>query len=699
MTVSKTIAARDFNILDPMRSQVSPEGHITVPEGYDGFVIYGPYWPMRAGLYVVRPQIIPQAEAKVYGVLEICDRGALLEQIPLTPNCFMSVRLPDILGLEIRIKAAGVPFVLTAVLLIHAPDDLVEDHTIDPSATGPQIAATDTWLKALASPKAEFETLKSEFHSLTKVSSSLDALAEAIHADVDPAVVGALADGFDFDAHLEAWISKCTRVRVVDAWGEHLAENAQAISKLGFDIEAVRISSSDRPALQDFYARALGRENLAGVLSAVPDNEYDNSQSLDWFSELQRVQGGFSRMAAVAGEAFTVCPFTGAVLNTKHCLVVPSDGAKQVFLFYKFRSIYDFYLIVTSYSGSKNFIYCPEKNVALRLHAPLFEWGECQSAINQFYRLMLPRARKVASYLQAETERAVLCGTLQNVGHFFWNELSGIYEFGNAGFLDGIEYGLSYASAFIAPYDILPDALVPQRDHYKTEAALCDAALDRKLFVIRPTGSIITPELAAEIRRVANEHCSPEQKKNLVKAKSTDYILWVALRNHNKVWLEQVDGILALADELSKTYEKATIFIDGTPDCKDIAREIFERAPKNVSVYDGTSVSIYDTLIWAFEIDSYIATIGSGLTFVTWIAAKPGIAHSETHHMHQMPFWGDVRPDSPKPVNPQFSDIEDMGDRGYCDYKIAPAVMLGLFRNLTGHSTAQAAENTRSLKT
>jgi hypothetical protein len=105
--------------------------------------------------------------------------------------------------------------------------------------------------------------------------------------------------------------------------------------------------------------------------------------------------------------------------------------------------------------------------------------------------------------------------------------------------------------------------------------------------------------------------------------------------------------------------------------------------PPNVKLFPGIDVSIYDTIMWAFQIDSYIATIGSGLTIVTWIAGKPGVAHSESHHLNQIAsFWGDVRPDVPLPITPACDQVIDTGEKMYCNYEIDRSLILQMFDRL-----------------
>ena len=74
-----------------------------------------------------------------------------------------------------------------------------------------------------------------------------------------------------------------------------------------------------------------------------------------------------------------------------------------------------------------------------------------------------------------------------------------------------------------------------------------------------------------------------------------------------------------------------------------------------------------------------MATIGSGLTTLTWIAALPGVAHSESSHLGQEEFWHDVRPDAPAPVMVKREWVTDVGEGPYGNYKVDPQRVAKLF--------------------
>lgn len=652
-----------------------------VPEGYADFVIYGPYWPMKAGYYVVRPQIVDAKPEDDLGVLEICDRGTVLADMPLTQASVLSVALPAIAGLEIRIRSRGIPFEFRGILLVHKTDS-VSTAGAERSVFH-QLKHAETWIDALRSPAtADFSAISDDMKAVCRPAGGFDELAAHFHRGGGDLVVAALARTLDFGEPFRDWLARLPLPRVTDAWGPHLVKNGEVLAEKGFSVAALRLLNTDTPGLSAFLAERCGEPEVAAALAAEPDFEYDQTNGVPMMAELRRVQGGFMKLAALSGEAVIICPFTGQRLASRHCLPVPFDESKQVFLFYRFESLVTFYIVVAGFAGGRMFLFCPDKDVFLRLGPPTFEWGSAETCVRRFYEVLLPRSRRVAAYLAKPTRPAVLAGTMNNLGHFFWNEVSGIDEYAKKGYLHNIDSALAYRYAFIDPYGILPETVLPHRRTCSSADALCDVVLDEGLFCVRPCGAAISPRLADDIKKLADRDASDAQKAALGAARKTDFVLWAALRAHNKVWTNQVEGILAAARTLSETFEHSAIYVDGTPDCGPLYEQVAANAPANVQVFNGTQVSVYDTLAWSFAVDAYIATIGSGLVSVTWLAAKPGIAHSETHHLHQMSFWNEVRPDAIPPLTPDVSEVHDLGEGGYCDYEIAPETIVRLLKQI-----------------
>jgi hypothetical protein len=671
-SVVKHFTPSDFHMFEHMRRYIAPNGDMVVPSTRE-HIIYGPYLKMVSGVYVIQPKIHGEDKDEILGEIEICDNGVILKSAKLTRDTLFTARLPDIEGLEIRIRANDIPFTLAGIMLVHLPD---EGRAHNNAA----INAADVLLKTLKRVDFDITVETRNLEEISRKYSNYDALFAAINGSVESNWLNEVVSDLSFDDGFNLWLTRRPATKIIDVWDGHLLSNAVILNDLGFDLEATRIASSDLHHLNAIYAQQSGEVAISKQLSAI-DDEYDTSSST-LFSELRRVQGGFSKLAASSGRAFTTCPFTGRTVSTQHCLAIPHSSSKQVFLFYRFSSTYTFYIIVNGFSGSKQFLYVPEKNVLLRLHTPAFEWGEAQDPVNQFVKLTMCNSRTVYDYLKSDTRTAVLSGTLENVGHFFWNEASGVVKYASEGYLDKVRVGISFKHAYLDPFGLIDDALIPERLRADTAEDVFNMVLTSKLFCVRPIECQVTPEVSSRLQKLSARDASPLQISQSEEARRSDYLLWVALRSHNKVWVNQVDGLCSVIDHLADEYMNVSVYVDGTPDCEHYQEELRRRIPANVKLFSGINVSIYDTVMWSFKIDSYIATIGSGLTFVTWIAGKPGVAHAEKHHLGQMSFWGGVRPDVPMPLTPSAEEVQDIGGGSYCNYEIAPEVIMKLFSQI-----------------
>jgi hypothetical protein len=669
---------RDFYVVESLSSALDNRGHLVVPNNYHDFIIYGPYWPMPPGRYIIFPEIRVETPSESFGRLQICDNGVVKEDVPLRLGSALVTKLDAISGLEVRIKASGVPFVLEKIIIGHLPDRQY-------SLTSKRIADSEKYIRSLSSAKNENRKRKND-KSLNEETDFIY-LTKIIHKDFDNDDIPSGYNEKRINHHLNSWLESRKAPKVVDVWADELVKNWDLIAQAGFDPAALTLTASNHPRLFAKYARDAGLLSAEAKLISeglrYDNNKFDGTKnSSEWQFDLNKAQGGFVKLAALAGKAFITCPFSGRTLTSKHSILVPIDLTKQVAIFYKFKSIKTFYIIIAGFAGSKTYLYVPEDNLILRMMRPTFEWGPPEHIIDQFYKLAIPRAALLRQYLAADTKTCALSATMSNLGHFFWNECSGLYEAAASGYLNEIEFGCLYSGDFVNPFDLVSEFKKPSLLKCNTEAMLFERALSNRLFCVRFVAGEITDQLANRISEVAIKSLTPTERNRISEARSANHLLWVSLRNHNKIWLNQVDGAVELIEILHQKFAKVAIYIDGSPDCQSLADEIKSRLSEDILFYSGLNIPIWHTIAWAQAIDTYVCAIGSGLVFVTWLAGKRGIAHSETHHLDQMSFWGDVRIGAPLPLTPNKNEIMDQGSTAYCNYSIEPEVMIRLLKSL-----------------
>ena len=513
----------------------------------------------------------------------------------------------------------------------------------------------------------------------TNTISLLDQLWEALHGNLPRSELIALAHSAEItSADADLWSHESPRSEIIPVWNdETLTQSNQALLNLKLNPAAVKRCAVDNLAFEAEKAVALGRPALADLLLKHCDAARLTFQN-GFLNTITIYERAHQHTAFAEGVVFCPCPFTGIPLESTHSFVVAVDVHKQTYILYRFEGHEPFYLAVSSWVGYKSFLYLPRHEIALQLGHPGYNWGDAQPAIAGLKRLVVRRSIAVHDYLQAATRPAALLGTMNNLGHFFWNEVSGLTQLRALGLTNKLQAAVIYRFAFIDPVKFLNQEKSLEIHRPETPEAMFDTGLERRLFCVRPTGLRIDTTTVAGVRQAAESALTSSVRTRMAEAREADLVIWFNLRAHNKSWQEQAAGAVAVAKRAKADGFRLSLYLDGTPDCQMLADDIRAGVPEQTAIYEGLKVSMEESIAWAFSCDAYVATIGSGLTLVTWIAGKRGVAHSERSHMNQLAFWAEVRPDVPQPRAPKLDDITDLGLGMYCNYSIDPNVIVDL---------------------
>ena len=219
-------------------------------------------------------------------------------------------------------------------------------------------------------------------------------------------------------------------------------------------------------------------------------------------------------------------------------------------------------------------------------------------------------------------------------------------------------------------------------------AHLITTVIEERRFVVRLTASAVDAGLADRVRLAAESRLLKDDPTRLESARLQltqpgTFKLFLNLRAHNKAWKQQVEGLAQIIERLMERTPKLVVFLDGMPDCKVVADALTDRFAGRCVMVDGLSVSFPETLLWCFGCDAFVAVIGSGLVPLTWLADRPGVAHSNTGHHDQIEsFWKRVRQCESRLCVPDINQIEDDGPGIYANYNIDPSVISGLFEKI-----------------
>ena len=307
-----------------------------------------------------------------------------------------------------------------------------------------------------------------------------------------------------------------------------------------------------------------------------------------------------------------------------------------------------------------------------------FSWTEAPDQVALFRALALSNTLGVHDYLAHATRKAIFVDSIDNMGHSFWNDLSGILRFSEFGLLDDVKDVLAHRFRFLDA-TTLPPLAHCRRWTGTTATELFETSLKRRLFLFRPTALRVESRWAETILDTARAELKAEDRSRIAEARQLDRLIFFNLRVHNKSWIEQAEGAIAVASEGVARGFRVGLFLDGMPDCATVADNILAALPSGAFGFVGCNTPVAATLAWAGACDGYVATIGSGLTTLTWIAALHGVAHSESSHLGQEEFWNEVRPDAPAPVMVKREWVTDLGEGPYSDYKINPQRIAKLF--------------------
>ena len=598
-------------------------GALRCPGGANGFAVYGPYLQVEPGLYevVVDVGLTGQKNPKLY--LDLWIEGKVLtKRAVLLDRGHITLRgwVPAASRLEVRAHTVGTGFVIYGI----------DARRLDPTAE-------------IVPSRAESERdLRRQ-----QLRTALGVNAEAAREPSPP-----VEDLLDFTFSDPGFL-------FLD--DSEVAAHEIALAHDGIQSLAVQL----------LFARNNTRlMQEADDLPVLMDGYPDVSNAL----QLDMLRDGAMVIPSLFGPGTMTSRVSFPVLSPK----------SVVNLFYEFTEPHHVIIGVnTSWIGALSFIWLVDHDVLIydaRLHW-LTDYEPTLPILRRFVALCTQHRAATRAYRAADKTPACVSGFITNMGHYFWNEVSGLERVLRAGY---------------RPQVLLADARwLPLRDIFFNDGlsvvaevepdpdALFQIALDRGLFLVRPTGNAIDATLAAKIERATRRILDTQRPGQIVDidaATEGAFVLFFNLRAHNKSWLEQIDGAAEVVARLRQieTSRRIVIFLDGYADCAEIAAAIRARLASTCQVIDGTHAPFAETLAWAYRCDLFVAVIGSGLVPLTWLAGKPGVCHGDHRHLDQMSFWPLVRLGYDQLAWPRHEDVVMVEDAWYANYSVSPSLIADL---------------------
>lgn len=457
-------------------------------------------------------------------------------------------------------------------------------------------------------------------------------------------------------------------------------ELGKILQEVGLLQEYLTMILESMPGLEETYIKI--KENL-------PDFSFARQQirkkGFKWEHLNQDLD--FQQSLVETGYLYIVCPFQGNIIKSNHSFI-PITSEPHI-IAYRFQSIEVFYLITGGAFGFKLCLYFPSKEVLICGSTAPKEWFY-SSIINSLKGNFVSNFASVAKYISNSHIKNIVAitGVYGNLGHFWWNAVTGVDYLLNNELFSNVDKILLGSRCYFDVGKIFPEInsskVISLQDNAIDLFTFC---LDNNYILGYFTNMLMTSDVVDRICRASLEQVTPDFMTQVEEAKLHFPLIWINLRSHNRSWVSQVSGYIEIINKLVEIYPNLGIVFDGFPDEVNSLEQIQAGIPPSVKTYNALNCKIYESIVWSLAIDTYIAVIGSGLTLVTWIANKPGVAHGERGHLGQMAWWQQVQTNSILPLYPSDKDIRDVSSdpntANYdCDWSIIYRLLLKILKTI-----------------
>ena len=450
------------------------------------------------------------------------------------------------------------------------------------------------------------------------------------------------------------------------------------------------------------------------VLEKIYINSFSDPQPELLSSQIRLTPPSYQQSLVETGYVYTICPFSGKVLRSNQSFVInhQEDPAKQrghdlQGFCYRFLGKEIFYLIVGCPSGERLLVYFPKLELIISLNHNLIGFARPIESINKLKSYMVSYWRQVKSYLSTEAKQVVnVIGLEFNMGHYVWQDLVGIDILRENGILHKLDKILVGPGDYFSSKGIFPE--IPDENFIEVEDVndLFQKVIENNYVALRVNGIFIKQQLIERIYAVCRQRCPHEFLQKIEQAKQQCFPLLafqIKARQSRRVWLSQVEGIANIINHLHAEYPKLGIVFDGwsitgtedeSSSCwsmidaeQSIVEAIIELIHKDIPVYSAVGATTYETVVWWCDaINLHISHAGSGLTYSSWIANKPGVVHGMVRMLnglgHQVT-TSSFRENLIPQVLVSSDQIKDDHDNYEIDWRVIYDEVLKIINNLT----------------
>jgi len=423
------------------------------------------------------------------------------------------------------------------------------------------------------------------------------------------------------------------------------------LKESGLSLFHLELIGQDDIALEEIYINSFDSSKPMQLSKKFPKNTLKEI-GIDWEAEanFSRRQN-FQQSLVETGYIYSVCPFSGEVLRSNQSFYI--DGIIPIIV-YRFVGREVFYLKCGHVHGGKMSIYFPHLELIVVLPSTTRDWGALADndvlLFNRFKAWLVSNWQQVKSYLCNDQPKKVasVLGTIRNMGHDFWNLLTGIHYLYENKILHKVDKFLVGPFDHINIGDVFPEIPSDNIVDFGDPWEIFQYVLENNYVAVITTGFLLKEELANKMYCGAIKRCSPSFLQTVEKAKKHFPLLWFEIRSSNaRVWVSQVEGIANIIKSLHSDFPNLGVVFAGWHRLEmdypgadaviareeSIREQITDIIPTDIEIYSTIGQPIYEGLVWVNAIDIHITPLGSGTLIPINVANKIGVCYSNPNNL------------------------------------------------------------------
>jgi len=476
------------------------------------------------------------------------------------------------------------------------------------------------------------------------------------------------------------------------------------LENLGFSIAHLELMIADDISLEEIYINSFYQSPKVKLAKEVEKQVWKTLGHPDVTLGLN-----FQQSMVETGYIYSICPVSGKILRSNQ-----SFNYGDTNFIYRFVGVNIFYLIISGWGGCKRSVYFPNQELILNFRK--HDWWASQQGsniLNTFKSCTISCWQQFKSYIASEEKKecVAVCGFVANLGHYFWNDMAGLQNLYENGILDKVDKLLVGSYEYFSVAHIFPEIPAEKFIYAAVETGininLFQSLMSNNYFGVRVTDLVVKEKLASRVAQAAIKRCNPAFLQEIEQAKQHFPLLWVGFRNRNRAWISQVEGTANIIKSLHSNFPDLGIVFGGwspkeneeaTPwevswleaPLNTCVEEIVALLPPYIKTYKAFGRPNHENIVWCNAVDLYVAPMGSETAYVTMIANKPGVIHSNTGWLWDTiePLYVEARENCVPPVLIAKEHIIDQDNsshmvRNYdCDWQVIYDEILKIVKQL-----------------